>query len=166
LGRSAGLEFKIFVKTMITAARPPAKIKQFQQKGRERPFFTLHLNHTDIFTIQNTEKTAVLAFTKKSDAHRFGTLLETTYENTKTWPMFRPEEDNWFKLEEKENLKYLTIVNWDPSILKSMCITSDFSMVEVIKFSGDEGTYRLVGRHYTWEADFDFYRSILEDKLL
>ena len=150
---------------MITAARPPAKIKQTQQKGRERPLFTLHLNYTDIFTIQKTEKTAVLAFTKKDDAHRFGSLLETTYENTKMWPMFSPEEDTWFKISERENLKYLTTVNWDPSILKSMCITSDFSMVEVTKFESDGGTHRLVGRQYTWDANYDFYRQVLEEKL-
>jgi hypothetical protein len=152
---------------MITAARPPAKTKQSQSpKGRERPLFTLHLNYTDIYTIQKTEKTAVLAFTKKSDAHRFGTLLETTYENTKMWPMFSPEEDNWFKIDERENLKYLTTVNWDPSILKSMCISSDFSMVEVTKFESEGGTHRLVGRHYTWDADINFYRQVLEDKLV
>ena len=150
---------------MITAVRPPAKTKQSRQKGRERPFFTLHLNYTDIYTIQKSEKTAVLAFTKKSDAHRFGTLLETTYENTKLWPMFSPEEDNWFKLEERENLKYLTIVNWDPSILKSMCISSDFSMVEVTKFESENSTYRLVGKNYTWEANYVFYRQVLEEKL-
>jgi hypothetical protein len=150
---------------MITAVRPPAKTKQSQQKGRERPLYTLHLNYTDIYTIQKSEKTAVIAFTKKADAHRFGTLLETTYENTKLWPIFSPEEDNWFKFEERENLKYLTTVNWDPSILKSMCISSDFSMIEVTKFESDEGTHRLVGRQYTWDVDIDFYRQVLEDKL-
>lgn len=82
--------------------------------------------------------------------------------------MFCPEEDNWFKIEEKENLKYLTAVNWDQSILKSMCISSDFSMVEVTRFDFTEGspTYTLAGKHYTWEADTAFYRQILEDKLV
>lgn len=79
--------------------------------------------------------------------------------------MFSPEEDNWFKLEERENLKYLTIVNWDPSILKSMCISSDFSMVEVTKFESENSTYRLVGKNYTWEANYVFYRQVLEEKL-
>ena len=148
----------------ILTRPPPMKTKKLPKYGGGGGrLHTLHSTYKDIFTIQTKHKPAILAFRSKEDAITFGKLLETNYEIEKKWPLITMDNDDlWFKYEERE-LSYLTIMPWDYDNIKTLCITHDFSMIDVKMLAG---LTKLSGVYCSWDVNYELWAELLEEKYL
>lgn len=144
----------------VVTSRPPPKDVRIGH-GNKR-YYTLHcVRH--VFTIQK-DGTAVLAFRNKADATRFGKLLESHYEVSRTWPHVNFEESLFLKTprDGDSKLKYLVVKSWKDDSLKSFCIEHYFSMLDILRI---EGECRLVGKPIQWDVPMNMYIDMLNEKV-
>lgn len=144
--------------SQVISTRPPA-VNVREGKGR---LHTLHCSHEHIFTIQKNG-TSVVAFRNKKDANKFGKLLESHFEISRTWPNINFEDTVMFKNTKDETLKYLYMHAWKEEDLRDFCIQNHMNMLDIFRIEGD---YRLVGRTIAWEPPMYFYVDRLNKKFL
>ena len=143
--------------SQVISTRPPTVLV----KDGLVKFHTLHCGPQHIFTIQKNG-TSIVSFRNKKDANKFGKLLESHFEVSKSWPYINFDETLMFKNTKDDSLKYLYLHTWKEDDLKNFCIQNYMNMLDIFRI---EGEYRLVGRTVSWEAPMDFYVSRLNNKL-
>lgn len=144
--------------TVVTPKLPKSKVST----GGNRKFHTLHFNGR-VFTIQKNG-TSIVSFRDKSDAIRFGKLIESHFEITKKWPEINFEDTLLFRVTKNSSrLKYVNMKTWAEKDLVDFCVQNYFSMLDIHRF---EHEYRLVGNSLFWEAPMNCYVNMLNNKLL
>lgn len=129
-------------------------------RGGNRKFHTLHFS-SRVFTIQKNG-TSIVSFRNKSDAIRFGKLLESHFELTHVWPEINFEDTLVTRTSHSARLKYIDMKNWIEKDLVDFCIQNGFSMLDIHDFKND---YKLVGQSLSWDCPMDMYVDLLKRRL-
>ena len=145
---------------MATLLRPPPTVKT---KQSNRPYFTLHKYVNTVMAWETPDtKMAVVAFKRRADIHKLGSMIEYHRKATHEWPDFR---EMTFTVGPLNNnpLEVLDIYEWsDVDELKEFCALRYFDLILVDTLSE---SFNIRGEVYSLEIPVENHVPYLEELL-
>jgi hypothetical protein len=145
---------------MATLLRPPPTVKT---KQSNRPYFTLHKYVNTVMAWETPDtKMAVVAFKRRADIHKLGSMIEYHRKATHEWPDFREMTFTTGPVHGKP-LEILDIYEWsDVDELKEFCALRYFDLILVDTLSE---SFNIRGEVYSLEIPLENHVPYLENLL-
>jgi hypothetical protein len=109
---------------------------------------------------QDSDKTAMIAFTRESDVLTMGTMLENHYRTYKEWPELVINSS--IKIYSgnnnvKDELKFLQPAEWSPEELTVVCCSRFMDILQIDELFETKNGYNIKGSRLILQGTNDMY---------
>jgi len=146
---------------MLTLPPPTKPVARLKTNQRPLKMYTLHENMNNALALRaerNSDKTAVIAFTRESDVLTMGTMLENHYRTYREWPDL--VIDNSIKIysgNQGINLQFLHAAEWTPETLTELCCSHYMDILQIDELTETSGGYAIKGSRLMLEGSHEMY---------
>jgi hypothetical protein len=147
---------------MLTALPPTRPVTRLPQTNQlPLKMYTLHesVNNTLAMRAErSSDKTAVIAFTRKSDVLTMGTMLENHYRTYKEWPdLVIDNSINIYSGNQGTRLQFLQAAEWAPETLSDLCCSHYLDILQIDELSETSSGYTIKGSRLVIEGSHEMY---------
>jgi hypothetical protein len=146
---------------MLTALPPTKPAVLLPTKQLPLKMYTLHENINNALALRaerNSDKTAVVAFTRESDVLTMGRMLENHYRTYQEWPDM--VIDNSIKIYSGNpslDLQFLQSAEWSPEDLTKLCCVHYMDILQIDELFETSTGYRIKGSRLMLEGSHEMY---------
>jgi hypothetical protein len=148
----------------MATATPPVRPKLVLQTNQSnRKYWTLHSGINNVWASRpNESKSCIVAFRRMEDAVLIGSMIETHFINSKSWP-----DMDIFMLPAPrvKELNNIFLQKWEFDDLKLNCTRNMLDMISVEEINKRASSYTFTGNQYTFGAPLEFYQNRFNELL-
>jgi hypothetical protein len=148
---------------MLTVPPPVKPVVRLPPTNQcPRKMYTLHEtmnNALALRAMQDSDKTAMIAFARETDALTMGTMLENHYRTYKEWPdlVINSSIKIFSGNGAKDDLKFLQAAVWSPEELTMICCTHYMDILQIDELFETKNGYNIKGARLLLEGTNDLY---------
>ena len=149
---------------MLTVPPPVKPAVRIQTNQKPLKMYTLHETFNNMLALRakrDNDKTATIAFTRKEDVLRMGTILENHYLTYKEWPdMVIDESIKIFSLNAYPDIKWLHTAEWTAEELTMLCAGHYMDIMQIDELIEHESGFRIKGARLRLSGSHDYYIAV------
>jgi len=156
---------------MLTVPPPVKPVARLQTNQRPFRLYTLHETMNNALALrakQDTDKTAMIAFTRQEDVVTMGTMLENHYRTYKEWPdlVINSSIKIYSGNGAKDELKFLQAASWSSEELTMICCSHYMDILQIDELFETKSGYNIKGARLFLQGSNDLYIAACNRMLL
>lgn len=147
---------------MLTLPPPVKPMLRMYTNQRPLKMYTLHETMNNALALratQDSDKTAMVAFTRQEDVVTMGTMLENHYRTYKEWPdlVINSSIKIYSGSGAKDELKFLQPAEWSPEELTMICCSRYMDILQIDELFETNSGYNIKGSRLILKGANDLY---------